>query len=217
MHLPRYPSGATVHFFIDPFAGCERVLDRDGRRHFLRREQRGFHCFLIPTREYRERFGYLALSHVKRQWMISRHRMGECIPGDAVPAIADDSRRLRPFPPQIEEVGAVHLTAASHPFSGHVLWWDRPTLQQPGAIDWPEESGGAQTLRRLFARSRELLDGAALDANDRMEITGECGSDLVDPVVHELLIPERERQQRAMVAAMRRVTKLINGQTRIGH
>jgi len=76
---------------------------------------------------------------------------------------------------------------------------------------------GRRHWRRLFARSRELLDGAALDANDRMEITGECGSDLVDPVVHELLIPERERQQRAMVAAMRRVTKLINGQTRIGH
>lgn len=103
------------------------------------------------------------------------------IPGDAVPAIADGSRRLRPLPPEIAEVGAVPLTAAVHPLSGQILRWDRRASQQPGAIDWPEESGGMQTLRRPSARSREVLDVAALDANERMEITGECG--LISPTL----------------------------------
>ena len=61
-HLPIYPPGDPFFFFVDKYAGCDRVINRDGTQEFRERKEKGFHYSDIPTEEYRTRFGHLGYS-----------------------------------------------------------------------------------------------------------------------------------------------------------
>lgn len=49
-------------FFIDKYAGCDRLLRKDGTAVLAERTERGFHYSDLPSKEYRSRIGYLAFS-----------------------------------------------------------------------------------------------------------------------------------------------------------
>ena len=70
-----------------------------------------------------------------------------------------------------------------------------------------------ETLRRIFERCRELRAAFEDDPGqllERVELPGELLAEFIDPTLYALLIPERERQRRAMVEAMRRAIALIH-------
>jgi hypothetical protein len=214
-HLPPYPPGAPFTFFIDPFAGCDCVAGRGGRLRFVAREAPGFHYSAIPTRRYRERYGYLNFSSAERPTVILPIPGRMVMPTDDAAAVADGEGRLRPLPRDVQESGAVRLTAAVHPAGARFPYWDRRTKLQPQDIAWPEETGGCRVVERLFESSRAMRDHLKSDLEGWLResavITTEFGQERVDPALKELLRPERERQQREMVAAMRRVCALIYG------
>lgn len=60
-HLPLIPPGILFHFFIDPNAGCDLVVE-SGKTRYRERKEEGFHYSDLPTAEYRQRFGYLQYS-----------------------------------------------------------------------------------------------------------------------------------------------------------
>jgi hypothetical protein len=61
-HLPYHLPGRLFYFFIDKYAGFDRVLLKDGTAAMRERVQRGFHYSDIPTNEYRSKSGHLAYS-----------------------------------------------------------------------------------------------------------------------------------------------------------
>ena len=60
-HLPFYPPGKSLQFFLDPAAGMDLFFNASGVD-AAPRDVTGFHYSSIPTRDYRERFGCLAFS-----------------------------------------------------------------------------------------------------------------------------------------------------------
>lgn len=59
-HLPLYPPGAPFYFFVDKYAGCDRLVSRDGTAILNERTEHRHSAY--PTAEYRDLFGYLAFS-----------------------------------------------------------------------------------------------------------------------------------------------------------
>lgn len=206
--LPLYRPGTRFCVFIDPLAGYDRVSS-PGELRFAVREKQGFHYSAIPTREYRDRFGYLAyacLAGADAGWTAANHGPA---PEDEVATVANQHGRLRLLPPEVIRAGTVRLTAAVHPVSAACPWWDLRAPRDADEIDWPVESGGLQALRRIFTRCQELREAGP--GTDQVEFTGELGLHFVDPVLHTLLSPERERQQRTIEQAVHRVYVLLGG------
>jgi hypothetical protein len=208
-HLPLYP-GVPFHFFLDKYAGCDRVLLFDGTMELAERTQQGFHYSDIPTREYRARFGHLAFScgagttvvavGVGRGPTVARR--------DKMPAVPDREGRMWGFPSEILEAGGVSLTGTIHARSMGISWWDR---LRPG--DWPPESGGQATLMKIFARSREMRQPGfrrdiRMDEHWRNSNPGLAGF-LVDSVLYDLIFPEQRRQQKQASEAINRVCGVI--------
>lgn len=212
-HIPLCPPGTPFTFFLDPFAGCDRVVSPVGTLHFAQREKTGFHYSEIPTREYRERYGYLAFSCAERTKVFLVGPAGALVPGDDIAAVADRTGRLRALPPEASRAGMVGLTAAIHPHTAGMPWWDKVALGPTDDCNWPEESGGMETLQRIFERCRELRAAYQRDPEKQFEegeLSGELTFHFIDPTLYALLSPERERQQRAMVDAMGRAIALIH-------
>ena len=60
-HIPPAPPCCPFYFFLDPSAGMQREVTSGGSVRSIVREERGFHYSWIPTKEYRARFGHLAV------------------------------------------------------------------------------------------------------------------------------------------------------------
>jgi hypothetical protein len=206
--LPLYRPGTRFCVFVDPFAGYDRVSSA-GELRFAVREKQGFHYSAITTREYHERFGHLAYSWVAGKDAERAAAGHGRSPGNDIAAVANKHGRLRLLPPEIIRAGTVRLTAAVHPTSAACPWWDLRAPQDADEIDWPEESGGLEVLRKIFARCREVRETRS--GTGLVEFDGELGLHLVDPVLHALLSPERERQQRTIAQAVHRVYVLLGG------
>src|SRR5207248_1897645 len=75
-------------------------------------------------------------------------------------------------------------------------------------VEWPAESGGAAGLEQILERARALIANPKLierppDPAPHHSLTG-C-----DFALYRLLSPERERQQRGILAALERVVDLV--------
>jgi hypothetical protein len=108
------------------------------------------------------------------------------------------------LPVEILEAGVVQLTGVIHACSlGMPFLWDIRARTTPDRIDWPEESGGQRTVEKIFERCRQIREPTFERTTN--ENLFETHPDLaehtiwVDPVLHELLEPERRRQQTEML------------------
>ena len=209
--LPLYHPGWPFYFFLDKYAGCDRVYSA------------------IPTEEYRTRLGHLAYSSGGAgRTVVLAGRGPLVVPRDKVAAVQDHAQMGR-LPAEILEAGVVLCTGLIHACSLGMpeLWADRyensvfwrTALRQKFRMDWPEESGGQRTEEKIQERCRQVRDRPLCDGMTRREAVqleklrkhpdiAECGVQ-VDPVLYELLEPERRRQQTQMLKAIDRVCELV--------
>lgn len=195
-HLPPNLPGQPFYFFIDKYAGCNRLLQKDGTAVLVERPEQGFHYSDLPTTEYRSRFGYLAFSCSSgtsvfvADWPLVHSR-------DKVAAVPGDDGKMYGIPREILEVGEARLTAMIHPSSSCYLLCN-------SLKDWPEESGGRTAQEKMAARCREMQD----PANPKSKLyTRSIG--YTDPFLDDLVAPERQRQKREIVRSIDRVCELI--------
>jgi hypothetical protein len=208
-HLPLYPPGASFYFFVDKYAGCDRLVSKDGTAMLKERAKHGFHYSEYPTAEYRALFGHLAYSCGFGTKVIAMSKGPMVVPHDDLAAVPDDDSRMYRLPPEVIDAGVTRLTAVIHTHSAfNPLWLDRGP-KDPQEIDWPQESGGQFTLEKILSRSEKvLLDPPAIEIlRINLPVTG--GLKTVDAILFELLTPERNRQYGEMMKAMDRVSELI--------
>jgi hypothetical protein len=209
-HLPLYPPGALFYFFIDKYAGCDRLVSKDGTAMLKQRAEHGFHYSEYPTAEYRDLFGHLAYSCGFGTKVIAMSKGPMVVPHDDLAAVPDDNARMYRLPSEIIEAGVTRLTAVIHTHSAfNPLWLDRwPKDAQE--INWPEDSGGQLTLEKILARSEKVvLEGPPAMELLRINLPVTRGFGTVDAILYEHLSPERNRQYGEMMKAMDRVSELI--------
>lgn len=170
-------------------------------------------------RKYREAFGCLDFSSQ----------------GDRAPLVTEP-RVVRPqgwrdrspgvgqlaygLPDEILEAGMTLATGVIHTLSA-ASFWVCDEERRPSQPLWPESSGGLETLRRIFERHRESRQPGfwraepperTFDVKLRKSYASASHHEfLVDPVLHGLLLPEQNRQQREMIEAINRVCDLVQG------
>ena len=210
-HLPAALPGSPFYFFVDKYAGWDRVIAEDGTAAFSERAEQGFHYSAIPTGQYRTRFGHLAYSSDSGV-TVFLEETPLVLPRDHVPAVPSDDAQMCGLPTEILKAGVAHLTAVIHSLSAtRMPPWDR-------IGDWPEESGGQAALDRIQARARTMRqptferEEMEVDAS-LVETNPSSWMDLqqVDAVLYKLLAPERERQYAGMKKAIDGVCELIDG------
>jgi hypothetical protein len=200
-HLPANPPGEPFYFYLDKYAGCDRLLKRDGTAVMVERTEHGFHYSDLPTEEYRMRFGHLAYSCESgtavfvTSWPVA-------FPRDKVVAVPGDDGRMFGLPAEILAAGETRLTAIIHPGGACCTVCER-------LRSWPEKSGGQIVLEKIAARCREMQDPAN---PDWMMHTRSIGYS--DPRLDELLAPERQRQKDEIVRAIDRVCAAISAEAR---
>ena len=217
-HLPLSPPGVPFYFFVDPCAGLDRILLRNGRAVYLNRtnESPRFHYSWMTTEEYRSRFGRLAFACAAGAEMFlpisCRLQNGREIDGVfantpcrlSVHVTEEHEFRL---PQEVLNAGAVGITAVVHRLtsvSGVLLFH---IGKDAGPLSWPEETGGAAIAQQIMHRCRQI------EAQRRQRAQGEGtgATDKTDEELDRLLAPERQRLLEAMVTAIRRVVELVCG------
>jgi len=218
-HLSLYPPGTPFHFHLDWFAGCER---EHGTPLIKNRTEPGFHDNAIPTDVYRAAFGYLAYSRRPDNTAplvipaAKETRVGAL--EDSTPEACGANILIYGVPREIFEAGTARLTGAMHTLSAAMPWlWDEDG--RPDLVDWPLESGGLAALERILDRCREMLRSSFKREETRitqwpLENYPHSGhhAGLVDPVLDELLAPERRRQRVLIIQAIDRVCEVIEDQ-----
>lgn len=213
-HLPVGPPGAPFYFFIDKYASYERVIDADRKRTFRTRSEQGFHYSDIPTKEHLSRFGHLSYS-TGSGTTVMPVELPMVLPRDPEAAVPGDDGKMHGLPSEIESGGLTHLTAVVHSRSATIAIRIGERYWQ--GLTWPEESGGQATLQKLIDRTR-LVKASPYDQREKM---GDLNPELLhtslnayqaDPVLYELLSPERTRQYEEMRNAIDRVCEVIESQ-----
>jgi len=219
-HLPLLPPGEPFQFFVDPWAGLDRVLLQDGQVVYINRtaDTPRFHYTWMTTEDYRSRFCRLSFACAAGTELFlpvsCRLQDGRDISG----FLANNSSRSSVhvseklecrLPQEILDAGTIGMTGVIHPLAARPWVW----LNRLGKIDqplsWPEETGGANTAQKIVARCR--LVEARTRQSGPTEAQG--GLDAVDEELSGLLSPERRRLQERMVEAMQRVVAVLYGAT----
>lgn len=202
-HLPLLPTGAPFRFYLNPFAGTDRVLLEDGRAAFIPRGEDAdpFHYSWMPTEEYHRRFGFLAFACADASRFVKPVRLE--VDDATVDGVLDNNVNYavlwvprKPFnlPDAILKAGTCIVTGVVHPRAACPSAWQKTLATVKSNHAWPAETGGAATLARIRAR---------------VEAAGAV--DTIDPELQELLAPERERLLGEMVAAMSRMVGQLHG------
>ena len=217
-HLPIWPPGVPMNFFLDPGAGAQRIVDARGRVDQVDRLERGFHHSWLPTAKYRDSFGHAAYARTAGTGTVVSFigaDGSQLAPSHEEPLVFEPSgAELVALPDEVLEAGTALLSAVVHPrgpllVPSRVAWDRDPGRSGTSPADWPAESGGTAALAQILERAEALLadpqlEKPAPDGNpDRHHLLG-C-----DFVLYQLLTPERERQQRGMVAALECVVDLV--------
>lgn len=214
-HLPLCPPGNRFYFFLDKYAGWDRLVSSDGTGVFAERTEPGFHYSAIPTAEYRTKFGCLAYSCDSGSTVIPLGKGPVAAPRDKSAAVGSQDGQMRSLPPEVLEAGETWLTGVIHGAATAQNWWE---LVIPRHAQWPQESGGQEILEKIIARCREMKE-PGFERKWRAEDDGLPEEDsrtwmyvrMGDPVLNELMSPERKRQHGEMVKAMSRACDLIRG------
>jgi hypothetical protein len=208
-HLPLYPPGATFYFFIDKYAGCDRLVSQDGTAIIKERIESGFHYSDYPTAKYRDLFGHLGYSCGYGSKVIPLSKGPMVIPHDDLAAVPGDDARMYRLPPEVLDAGVTHLTAVIHTHSASNPLWLEYWPKDPQEIDWPEESGGRRALEKILSHSEKVLRGPPGRETLRIDLPATGGLWTVDAVLYELFRPEQNRQYGEMMKAMDRVCELV--------
>jgi len=229
-HLPAFLPGAPFYFYIDRPAGCNWVRPQDGSYVVAERQKEGFHYSDIPTAEYRTRFGYLSYSCASGTAVFAGGG-ALTLPRDKVVAIPGEDARPSYLPEAVLNTGRLGLTAVIHANFAAFPWAALPRSETTRGIYWPTESGGGQTLNRVFKRLAEMRTPeyqsescervemwlkdreACATSKDAINLSRELmweEDPFQDPVLRELLKPERRRQKTEMLNAIDRVCLLIH-------
>ena len=218
-HLPTLPPGVPFHFFLDPFAGMQHVVAFDGSLRIEERVETGFHYSWIPTQEYRTRFGHLAFCRSAGSRVSLNVSPGErLIPSDDHAAVYDPIiAHMRSLPDRVLQAGTTWVSGIVHVLAADTHLW-RYLLRETCLPSWPAESGGTKTLEEIIERCRVLI----ADPSKEHRLSGEERSSSTDEAVRQdydfscvdwplckLIEPERKRQQRNMVEAMKRMLDVI--------
>lgn len=211
-HLPLLPPGQPLQFFLDPAAGMQLVAKSGGIVEATPRIERGFHYSWLPTTEYRDRFGYLAFSRSSGTSVSLLLRDGsQLIESDDVASVFDFTIRTAcQLPEEVIQAGGAFISGIVHTLGADHRLWQRVIDRNP-RLDWPEESGGLETVAKIRDRCRVLReDPSRLERLKPKDL--DPGQDpnlvMVDLPLYRILEPERQRQRAGMVAAMRRVVDL---------
>jgi hypothetical protein len=207
-----YPPGYPVSFFLNRYAGWAR---EHGTPRVWERRVRGANRSEIPTDVYRAAFGCLDYSRQadRAPLVTARHVAPSRGWRGRSPGVGELAYGV---PSEILVAGTTRVTAVVHVLSAANFWvWDEG--RRPTPLQWPESSGGLETLKRILERHRESQQPAFTRhwlTSDLSRPPYPSAADhigFVDPVLHELLLPERNRQQREMIQAMTRVCDIVRG------
>jgi hypothetical protein len=205
---PYPPEMISVHFFLDKHAGCAR---KHGTPVVTPRTERG-----IATDAYRAAFGYLAFDASANTVPLVVPLVGKRagVPVPATATVSGGNVLVYGLPDEIFAAGEARLTGAVHPLSAANFWvWDEN--RRPDRIDWPQESGGPDTLEQIFNRCKQIRESRTWEEVPRTDFHrgSHAWSSLYlnvgDRVLHELLAPERQRQHARMIDAIDQVCELI--------
>lgn len=177
-HLPPLDPGTSFTFWLDPNAGCITEIQGDGQRKpvpLLPADAR-YHYSLLPTHEYRRRFGYLSFN---RSLASVRLAPGASFEMASV-AAARSTFEQRDLPPELLAVATVSLTGIIHPNSLHPL---NPYFEI------------------LCEAINALPEGADLGALDRVKLLN-LSPDPSEQDVIEALGAEHARQRAKLNAAV---------------
>ena len=209
-HLPMDQPGAPFYFFIDKYAGYDRLMQKDGTALLEARVTEGFHYSALPTADYLAYFGHLAYSCGFGKTVVLLSDGPVAVPRDDIPAVPGDDALLYRLPTEIEEAGLTHLTAVIHSNTAQSFDWAYRLIKEDnsGAIDWPEESGGQDTITKIISRCDAMWE--TNPESTLVELKAAPGRIFfVDSGLYEILTPERLRQSREMLEAMDRVCAVI--------
>jgi len=213
-HLPLWPPGVPFYFFIDPWAGLDRLLTLDGRVTHLRRsaDQPGFHYSWMPTDVYRSKFGRLTFAAEAGDALYFT-LAAELPDGRVLRGLVDsnwsrvtihlgDGGELQ-LPEEVLAASRVELTGMVHPLaSDPSIWRIRTRLEEPPAS--ASENAGAAIARDIIARCKRALEEPERAGADDAETRKELEAELVT-----LLAPERERMRRKMAEAIGAMIRLV--------
>lgn len=153
-HLPPVRPGAVFTLFLTRLAGM--VQGDDGRSTAWREIEPGdsmFHYSMMPTAEYRRRFGHLGYgSEAAPEFSLRDSR--ESVNFGAEPRVFATTEGPRALPPEIVRAGSVEVTAVIHARSAQRWVWEwameRGALEGLSAQAWPQRSGGAPSLEQIL-------------------------------------------------------------------
>lgn len=205
-HLPLLPPGVPFTFFLDPCSGCDQIHEAGGGVSYLERLEggRGFHYTWMPTVEYRRRFGYLQYEADAAPRFLLSTDEGVVDSADNIPGLLTADGTIFRLPPEIARAGCIELTGVIHPRTARAWVWENCARSTGG---WPDDTGGATILDRIWRRCRKLKEEA-----QREEARGNHGHmDTADAELEQLLEPERRRLVGEMVEAMSRMRSLLFG------
>lgn len=194
-HLPYAHPGAPFCFFIDKFAGCDRVAMWDGSLRVKERTENGFHYSDIPTEEYRARFGYLAYSCESGTTVLAPSDRSMVLPRDKIVGVLGDDAWMYALPSEILELGIVGLTAAIHTASAGYPFWV-PSSFPAGTDD--------DKIRLVMERCHTMVD-PRFKHIPRTYLGASC----VDPELYDLVVAEQQRQRGEIVRTIDQVCDFI--------
>ena len=230
-HLPLFPPGKPFTFYVDPQAGLDRIIQKDGQTVFVTRtkDTPHFHYAWRTTEKYRSSYGHLAfasaagtrlLTSVSGRLSDNREIRGAIDNNPCRASIHVTADGEYQLPQEILHAGTTPITGIVHDLCTST-WFLNAGYAKAESVPWPEETGGAKTGRSVakLCRALETLY-AQIDKdakNFRAKNPDDTFKDLepiyaqARPIEDEflsLLAPERSRLRREMVGAMNRVVAL---------
>jgi hypothetical protein len=213
-HLPLYPPGTPFYFFLNKYAGWAR---EHGTPSVGERKERGSHYSQVSTAVYRSAFACLDYAlEGDRVALVEERRTVP--PGDWRDRAPGVGRLSYGLPAEVLTAGASLVTGAIHVCSSSMSWLWLDETRRPACVQWPEESGGMETLERIFEHCVETRR-PGFDQTESWMNLGKTkpypsAADQIetDAVLYQLLLPERLRQERGMIAAMNRVCESVQRQ-----
>ncbi len=199
-HLPLLLPGTIFTLFINPLAGMIQGSEGNGPLRWMEvgSTDECFHYSMMPTVEYRSRFGHFGYGSAAAQ-QFGLHGVRVHRDYGAEPWVFNTVNGERALPVEICEAGSVEVTGVVHQIASSHWLWERlfaGESRHGPAVEgiWPERSGGAKTLEDLVAI-----------ATDPKRSHGQ------DEAIETLIDPERQAQLSDLRAAARRVVDLCFG------
>jgi len=219
-HVPLLPPGEPFWFFIDPWAGLDRILGRHGQVVYVNRtsETPRFHYTWMTTEEYRSRFSRLAFAcsagtelfmPVSVRLKDNREICGVFANNPSRASVHMTEETEYRLPPEVLDAGMTRVTGVIHTLAATPRLWLCLLPDNADSVLWPEETGGSETIRKIIALCHAIQEEATQSGSPE-------GNQKVDAIHEELstlLAPERRRLQKEMVLAMTRVVTLLYGRS----